>query len=112
VLEHGRSRSTSGGEPVAPDRPGDHRLQLGRAAAPLPHPAPTPADEQVRCSTDTDRLAQVFINVLSNARKYCDAEPRLRIPCAARPMVSVDFIDNGSGIPKKSQALIFEKFGA
>jgi signal transduction histidine kinase len=24
--------------------------------------------------------------------------------------VSVDFIDNGSGIPKKSQALIFEKF--
>jgi Na+/proline symporter/nitrogen-specific signal transduction histidine kinase len=72
----------------------------------------TTADEQVALKTDTGRLTQVFINVLSNARKYCDAEhPVMRITVRRRgPKVSVDFIDNGSGIPKKSQALIFEKF--
>jgi Na+/proline symporter/nitrogen-specific signal transduction histidine kinase len=71
-----------------------------------------PADEQIALNTDTGRLTQVFINVLSNARKYCDADqPVMRITVRRRgPKVSVDFIDNGSGIPKKSQALIFEKF--
>ncbi|MFN3954659.1 MAG: ATP-binding protein [Pararhodobacter sp.] len=70
------------------------------------------ADEQVVLDTDTGRLTQVFINVLSNARKYCDAaEPVLRIGVRRRGgRVIVDFTDNGSGIAKKSQALIFEKF--
>ncbi|MDE3122436.1 MAG: sodium:solute symporter [Paracoccaceae bacterium] len=71
-----------------------------------------PAAEAVIVATDPDRLAQVFINLVTNARKYCDAaRPRLRI--AVRPragQVDVDFIDNGSGIPKSAQALIFEKF--
>jgi Na+/proline symporter/nitrogen-specific signal transduction histidine kinase len=68
--------------------------------------------EAITLRTDAGRLAQVFINVLSNARKYCDAErPRLDIRVREEgPMVVVDFIDNGSGVPKKSQALIFEKF--
>jgi signal transduction histidine kinase len=62
--------------------------------------------------TDTDRLLQVFINIVSNARKYCDAERAvLRVEVKKRGRnVEIDFIDNGSGIPKKSQALIFEKF--
>ena len=70
------------------------------------------ADEQIALTTDTGRLTQVFINVLSNARKYCDAaEPELTIAVRRRAgHVSVDFTDNGAGIPKKSQALIFEKF--
>ncbi|QPM89101.1 ATP-binding protein [Pseudooceanicola algae] len=62
--------------------------------------------------TDADRLAQVFINVIANARKYCDApHPALRI--ATRSLqgeVTVDFIDNGSGIGPAQQNLIFEKF--
>jgi signal transduction histidine kinase len=55
---------------------------------------------------------QVFINLISNARKYCDAEqPELRIAVRQRAgRVTVDIIDNGSGIPKDAQALIFEKF--
>ena len=71
-----------------------------------------PRAEEIALDTDAGRLAQVFINVLSNARKYCDAErPRLAIRVReAGGMVEVDFVDNGSGIPKKSQALIFEKF--
>ncbi|MDX5357066.1 MAG: sodium:solute symporter [Rhodobacterales bacterium] len=68
--------------------------------------------EQVTITSDIDRLTQVFINIISNARKYCDAEaPALRIVVRRKgDQVQVDFIDNGSGIPKPSQALIFEKF--
>ncbi len=69
-----------------------------------------PALDGVRIVTDPDRLAQVFINLIANARKYCDAaEPELRIvwnPAAH----AVDFIDNGSGIPPDQGRVIFEKF--
>jgi signal transduction histidine kinase len=70
------------------------------------------ATEQVALHTDTERLSQVFINVISNARKYCTAErPQLTIAVTQRGgLVEVDFTDNGAGIPKPSQALIFEKF--
>jgi len=68
--------------------------------------------EHLPVISDTDRLTQVFINVVSNARKYCDApDPVLKIVVRERKArVEVDFIDNGSGIPKEAQALIFEKF--
>jgi signal transduction histidine kinase len=68
--------------------------------------------EAIFLRTDPDRLAQVFINLISNSRKYCDAtRPELRIVVRQRGgRVLVDFIDNGSGIPKDKQALIFEKF--
>ena len=68
--------------------------------------------EAVFLRTDADRLTQVLINLVSNARKYCDAaEPELRFVVRQRgAMVIVDVIDNGSGIPKAAQALIFEKF--
>jgi signal transduction histidine kinase len=62
--------------------------------------------------SDIGRLTQVFINVLSNARKYCDApQPVMTVTVRRQgPAVSVDFIDNGAGIPADKQALIFEKF--
>jgi Na+/proline symporter/signal transduction histidine kinase len=68
--------------------------------------------ETIYLRTDADRLTQVFINLISNARKYCDAtRPELRIAVRHKAgRVSVDFIDNGRGIPKASQTLIFEKF--
>ncbi|WGV16817.1 ATP-binding protein [Fuscovulum ytuae] len=68
--------------------------------------------ENLFLRTDADRLVQVFINLISNARKYCNAAaPELRIVVRQRAgRVSVDFIDNGSGIPKESQRIIFEKF--
>ncbi|MGY3437349.1 MULTISPECIES: ATP-binding protein [unclassified Marinovum] len=72
-----------------------------------------PAAENIALTTDLDRLGQVFINLIANARKYCDADaPELTI--TARPLsggrVQVDFIDNGSGIPIEARDLIFEKF--
>ena len=68
--------------------------------------------EAIYLKTDADRLMQVFINLISNARKYCSAErPELRITVRQKAgRVTIDFIDNGKGIPKDAQALIFEKF--
>ena len=70
------------------------------------------ASENINLLTDTDRLRQVFINLIANADKYCDAaEPELRITARQRGgNLQIDFVDNGAGIPKKSQSLIFEKF--
>ncbi len=68
--------------------------------------------EDIFLRTDSDRLTQVFINLISNSRKYCDSDaPELRISVRRKGgRVTMDFIDNGSGIPKDKQALIFEKF--
>jgi signal transduction histidine kinase len=70
------------------------------------------AAERVRLVTDPDRLTQVFINLISNAQKYCDAEtPELRIDVTrGRAAVEVIFADNGKGIPLRQRSLIFEKF--
>ena len=68
--------------------------------------------ECVQIITDAGRMTQVFINILSNARKYCISDdPQMQIKVRRRAqMVEVDFIDNGAGIPRDKQALIFEKF--
>jgi Na+/proline symporter/nitrogen-specific signal transduction histidine kinase len=68
--------------------------------------------EQVWLYTDVERLSQVFINLIANARKYCDAAtPELRIVVTeARGQLLVDFIDNGSGVAPEAQDVIFEKF--
>ncbi|MCX7177115.1 MAG: sensor histidine kinase [Proteobacteria bacterium] len=69
-----------------------------------PAVAPIPADR--------DRLIQVMINLLSNAVKFCvpgvgSVVVRLR---QAGHELCVDVADNGPGIPKEDQAIIFEKF--
>ncbi|GKY89487.1 ATP-binding protein [Sinisalibacter aestuarii] len=70
------------------------------------------AREDIEIETDTDRLAQVFINLVANARKYCDADkPRLTIWVSRKAgRTVVDFVDNGPGIPEGSLPMIFEKF--
>ena len=69
-------------------------------------------NEDLVVRTDTGRLAQVFINLISNAAKYCDnTEPELRIITKSlRENIQIDFVDNGSGIPEDSHSVIFEKF--
>jgi Na+/proline symporter/signal transduction histidine kinase len=69
-------------------------------------------DEDIFLRTDEGRLVQVFINLISNARKYCDApNPVLRISVRQKGARAViDFIDNGTGIPKDQRGIIFEKF--
>ncbi len=70
------------------------------------------SDEAVKLHTDLDRLAQVFINLIANAQKYCDAEkPELQIRVSVSgQLLLVDFIDNGSGIAPAAQEIVFEKF--
>lgn len=71
-----------------------------------------PYDEAVYVTTDLERLAQVFINLITNAAKYCDAEnPKLKIRVSQiKQFVTVDFVDNGSGIDAENRQVIFEKF--
>ncbi|MGR3759022.1 ATP-binding protein [Roseobacteraceae bacterium NS-SX3] len=70
------------------------------------------AGEAIRLSSDLDRLAQVFINLIANAQKYCDAdEPELTITArTGEGRLEVEFVDNGSGIPAGFRQMVFEKF--
>ncbi|WP_293575934.1 ATP-binding protein [Phaeobacter sp.] len=81
---------------------GSTRLQVLRDAA----------TDDLRLSSDLDRLSQVFINLIANAEKYCTAaEPVLRI--SARQIeaaIIIDFADNGAGIPPEHRTTVFEKF--
>jgi two-component system, OmpR family, phosphate regulon sensor histidine kinase PhoR len=61
---------------------------------------------------DSRRIDQVFSNLLENALRYGPRE-NLEISLTARregPMVSIDFCDNGPGIPAEDQVHIFERF--
>ncbi|MGR3247920.1 MAG: ATP-binding protein [Paracoccus sp. (in: a-proteobacteria)] len=69
--------------------------------------------EHLGVITDADRLLQVLINVITNARKYCDADhPVLTIRVRRREGggAIIDVIDNGSGIDTGRKSLIFQKF--
>ncbi|WP_372802485.1 ATP-binding protein [Paracoccus seriniphilus] len=70
-------------------------------------------DEQLVVITDSDRLLQVLINVITNSRKYCDAERpvlKIRVRRDNGAGAQIDIVDNGSGIDGTRQSLIFEKF--
>lgn len=70
------------------------------------------ASEKISLYSDLDRLGQVFINLISNAQKYCDAaDPVLTISAHdVGGQAVIDFVDNGSGIPSDAQSMVFEKF--
>ncbi|MFT5797338.1 MAG: Na+/proline symporter/signal transduction histidine kinase [Candidatus Azotimanducaceae bacterium] len=69
-------------------------------------------DHSIILHTDIDRLAQVFINLISNAQKYCKSKtPKLLIETVVEgDTVIILFTDNGIAIPVDTRALIFEKF--
>ena len=61
---------------------------------------------------DRDRLAQVFINLISNAIKYnTDPRPAVTISSSLRKGVyEMRVADNGPGIPASERERIFSKF--
>ncbi|HEX4264270.1 MAG TPA: HAMP domain-containing sensor histidine kinase [Verrucomicrobiae bacterium] len=78
---------------------------------------------QIECSlppgelpvrADTDALAQVVVNLLSNAEKYSNGEKKITIEVARRdgplPCAEVKILDRGPGVPRGSEEKIFEKF--
>ncbi len=61
---------------------------------------------------DRDRITQVALNLLSNAANFCDkADSRVTVALFQEPAaLRVEIADNGIGISKADQAVIFEKF--
>lgn len=68
--------------------------------------------EGVEVRGDYDRVAQVFINLMTNVIRYGDpADPVISISARRDgDTVLVDFHDNGPGIPPAEHARVFEKF--
>ena len=61
---------------------------------------------------DRDRMMQVYINLLSNAAKFCDLD-RGRVQVVGRPAdggYMVEVSDNGEGVSEQDRHIIFEKF--
>ena len=60
---------------------------------------------------DSQRLLQVFVNVLGNARDACDEYGHIEITADRRgEWVAINVEDNGCGIPPELQAQVFEPF--
>jgi len=69
-------------------------------------------EESLLIKGDHDRIMQVMLNLLSNALKFCDASNGLVeiISVCENNLVKVSVKDNGIGIDKADQKIIFEKF--
>lgn len=77
-------------------------------------------DTATRVSGDKDRLIQVMVNLISNAVKFCDPDrgritvgmlPEPAIVTAGRGRVLKIWVkDNGIGIDKENQEIIFQEF--
>jgi PAS domain S-box-containing protein len=87
-----------------------HLLELDLEAMPVQFQ--NHSDREVIVLADSQRLLQVFINLLGNARDACnegDAEVHIRSTTSA-DQVRVDVEDNGSGIPQELHTQVFEPF--
>jgi signal transduction histidine kinase len=71
-------------------------------------------DDPVFVQGDRDALAQILVNLLSNAEKYCGSikkiDVRLESQATPSPLVEVQVLDRGLGIPRSSEGKIFEQF--
>jgi signal transduction histidine kinase/ActR/RegA family two-component response regulator len=66
-------------------------------------------------STDPTRLRQILVNLVGNAIKFTDAgsvhvRVRLENTSSATPLLAVDVIDTGIGIPVELQSQLFQPF--
>ena len=60
---------------------------------------------------DPFHLSNVFNNLIDNAIKYCSGKPNVRISSFLKgEKIHVSVKDNGIGIEKKHQKMIFERF--
>ncbi len=68
-------------------------------------------DVPVFINGDRDALAQVVVNLLSNAEKYSDSRKEISL-CLTQsgPCVEVIVLDRGVGVPKGCEEKIFEQF--
>jgi len=67
--------------------------------------------QHVKLLADRLRLGQVITNIVSNAIKFSPSDQWIRVLSSVNESyLTVSIIDNGSGIPKKHQQRIFEKY--
>ena len=86
-----------------------HLLALDREAKPVRFN--NQCDRELLALADSQRLLQVFINLLSNARDACDDNGEVHIRArTSGDQVQIEVEDNGSGIPPALQAQVFEPF--
>jgi signal transduction histidine kinase/Na+/proline symporter len=68
-------------------------------------------DRELLVMADSQRLLQIFVNLLGNARDACDELGRVDIRAHAREAdVTIYVDDNGCGIPVQLQSQVFEPF--
>jgi len=71
-------------------------------------------DREIQVKADRDALAQIIVNLLSNAEKYSgpqrEIEVRLHFHNSTPPQVELQVLDRGLGVPTGCQEKIFEKF--
>jgi signal transduction histidine kinase len=68
-------------------------------------------DRELVVRADSQRLLQVFINLLDNARDACDEDGEINIQASEQNgKVTITVEDNGCGIPPELQSHAFEPF--
>jgi len=69
---------------------------------------------QLPIRADTDAIAQIIVNLLSNAEKYSNGEKKILVEAASLegplPCAEVKILDRGTGVPRGCEERIFEKF--
>tara|TARA_R110002073_G_scaffold22277_3_gene77137 strand:- start:1949 stop:4915 length:2967 start_codon:yes stop_codon:yes gene_type:complete len=86
-----------------------HLLQLDHQARPLHFE--NHCDRELLVHADAQRLLQVFVNLLGNARDASPANARVTVSASVQQQrVSIEVEDQGSGIPPALQTQVFEPF--
>lgn len=86
-----------------------HLLALDREARPVLFT--NHCDRELVVLADSQRLLQVFVNLLGNARDACDDDGRVDILAECHDeTVVIDVLDNGCGVSPEIQAQVFEPF--
>ncbi len=86
-----------------------HLLRLDRDAQPVRFS--NHSDRELVVLADSQRLLQVFVNLLGNARDACDEQGHVQVTAYHEgERVLIDIDDNGSGIPAELQGQVFEPF--
>ncbi len=86
-----------------------HLLQLDRAAKPVRFV--NHCDREQLVLAESQRMLQVFVNLLGNARDASDRNGLIEVNAVSDgAMLHIDVTDDGAGIPEAIQGQVFEPF--